>query len=66
MLGFIFNDKPSASVFCQTPSMLTQRFIDRRLAQGIAIDITDVPVEQSYINQIILSPGITVMAKSNG
>ncbi|WP_396188257.1 S8 family serine peptidase [Flavobacterium sp.] len=60
-----FNDKPSASVFLSNPlSMLTQRSIDRRFAQGIAIDITDVPVEQSYINQIILSPGITVMAKS--
>lgn len=44
--------------------MLTQRALDRRMAQNISLDITDVPVEQSYITQIAATTGITVMAKS--
>jgi serine protease AprX len=60
-----FNDKPSSATFLANPlTMLTQRSLDRRTAQNIPLDITDVPVEQSYINQITASPGITVMAKS--
>lgn len=60
-----FNDKPSANSFLGNPlSMLTQRALDRRAAQNISLDITDVPVEQSYITQITAVPGITVMAKS--
>lgn len=60
-----FNDKPSSATFLANPlSMLTQRAIDRRSAQNISIDISDVPVEQTYINQISAATGITVMAKS--
>lgn len=60
-----FNDKPSSATFLANPlTMLTQRSLDRRTAQNIALDITDVPVEQSYITQISAVPGITVMAKS--
>lgn len=60
-----FNDKPSASTFLANPlSMLTQRALDRRTVQNISIDITDVPVEEAYINQIVASNGITVKAKS--
>lgn len=60
-----FNDKPSSATFLANPlSMLTQRSLDRRTAQNIALDITDVPVEQSYITQITAATGITVMAKS--
>ncbi|NHM02582.1 S8 family serine peptidase [Flavobacterium difficile] len=60
-----FNDKPSAATFLANPlTMLTQRSLDRRTAQNIALDITDVPVEQSYITQISAATGITVMAKS--
>jgi hypothetical protein len=60
-----FNNKPSAATYLANPlTMLTQRALDRRMAQNISLDLTDVPVEQSYITQIAASTGITVMAKS--
>jgi serine protease AprX len=60
-----FTNKPNASTFLASPlTMLTQRALDRRTAQNIALDITDVPVHQPYIDQIAASNGITVMAKS--
>ena len=60
-----FNDKPSAATFlANSLTMLTQRSLDRRTAQNILLDITDVPVEQAYITQITAATGITVMAKS--
>ena len=60
-----FNNKPSAATFLANPlTMLTQRSLDRRSAQNILLDITDVPVEQAYITQITAATGITVMAKS--
>ncbi len=60
-----FNDKPSAASFLSNPlSMLTQRSLDRRTAQNIALNVTDVPVEASYVTQITNATGITVMAKS--
>jgi hypothetical protein len=60
-----FNDKPSSASFLASPlTMLTQRSLDRRTAQNIPLDITDVPVEQSYVTQITAATGIIVMAKS--
>ena len=60
-----FNDKPSSATFLSNPlTMLTQRSLDRRTTQNISLDITDVPVEQTYITQISAATGITVMAKS--
>ncbi|MCI4443209.1 MAG: S8 family serine peptidase [Lentimicrobium sp.] len=60
-----FKDKPNSAVYFATPTlMLTQRALDRRTAQGIALDIKDVPIYQSYIDEITASTGITVMAKS--
>lgn len=60
-----FNDKPSSATFLASPlTMLTQRSLDRRTTQSIPLDITDVPVEQTYITQITNATGITVMAKS--
>lgn len=60
-----FNDKPNSATFLANPlTMLTQRSLDRRTAQNISLDITDVPVEQTYITQITAATGITVMAKS--
>lgn len=60
-----FNDKPSSATFLASPlTMLTQRSLDRRTAQNISLDITDVPLEQAYITQITNATGITVMAKS--
>lgn len=60
-----FNDKPNAQVFFDNPlSELSQRALDRRANQGIALSINDAPIEQSYINQIASATGITVKAQS--
>ncbi len=60
-----FKDKPNAATYLSNPlTMLTQRALDRRTNQGIALDINDVPVHQPYIDQITASAGITVKAKS--
>ncbi|MFN3754645.1 S8 family serine peptidase [Flavobacterium sp.] len=60
-----FNDKPNAQTFLDNPlSMLTQRALDRRTAQGIALDVSDAPIEQSYIDQISAVEGIEVKAQS--
>ncbi len=60
-----FNDKPNVSVFYSNPlSELTQRSLDRRTTQGIALDIKDAPIHQPYVDQITVATGITVLAKS--
>ena len=60
-----FKDKPNAAAFLSQPlNMLTQRALDRRAAQNIALDSKDVPVHQAYINQITSTSGISVKAKS--
>ena len=60
-----FIDKPDAATYFSNPlSMLTQRALDRRTAQGIALDTSDVPIAPTYINQVTTASGITVMAKS--
>jgi len=60
-----FNDKPNAITQLNTPlNFLTQRALDRRTNQGIALNVNDVPIHQPYINQIAAIPGITVKAKS--
>ncbi len=60
-----FTGKPQADFYLSNPSqMLSQRALDRRTAQGIALDDKDVPIDQDYINQVDAQTGITVMAKS--
>ncbi|MFN8273303.1 MAG: S8 family serine peptidase [Flavobacteriaceae bacterium] len=60
-----FNDKPGATAFFNNPlTELSQRSLDRRTAQNIALDIKDAPISQNYINQISAASGIIVMAKS--
>ncbi|MBF6640318.1 S8 family serine peptidase [Flavobacterium sp. J49] len=60
-----FNGKPNAQTFLSNPlSMLTQRALDRRAAQGIALAVSDAPIEQSYIDQITAAQGIQVKAQS--
>lgn len=60
-----FTDKPNAATYLANPQqMLSQRSLDRRTAQGIALDNTDVPISQNYIDQVAIATGITVMAKS--
>ncbi len=60
-----FKDKPNAQAFFDNPLlMLTQRALDRRTNQNITLDLTDIPLEETYINQIKSSSGITIKAKS--
>ncbi|MBN8642487.1 MAG: S8 family serine peptidase [Flavobacteriales bacterium] len=60
-----FTDKPNAQFYLDNPlEMLTQRALDRRTAQGIALNINDAPIEQAYIDQVAAYEGITVKAKS--
>ena len=60
-----FNAKPNSQFYSDSPlKMLSQRALDRRTNQNIALDFKDIPVEQTYINQIKASPGIMVLAKS--
>jgi len=60
-----FTDKPDAAYYLANPlEMLTLKALDRRTTQNIALDETDVPVNQGYINAVTNTPGITVMAKS--
>lgn len=60
-----FNDKPNSQTFLDNPlTMLTQRALDRRTNQGIALNVNDTPIHQPYIDQIIAANGIEVKAKS--
>ncbi len=60
-----FTDKPNAQFYLDNPlQMLTQRSLDRRTAQGIALHVTDAPIHQPYVQTIASASGITVKAKS--
>ncbi len=60
-----FKDKDHASFYFNAPlQMLSQRALDRRVNQHIALDSKDIPINLSYINQVKAIVGITVMAKS--
>jgi serine protease AprX len=60
-----FNAKPNAQYFYDNPlQMLSQRALDRRTTQGIALDIKDIPLHQPFVDQITATSGITVLAKS--
>lgn len=60
-----FNDKPNSATYLSNPlTMLSQRSLDRRTAQSIAVTAQDVPIYQPYIDQIAAANGIIIMAKS--
>ena len=53
-----FKDKPNAATDLANPStILSQKALDRRSNQGIALDSKDAPVYQPYIDEIIASTG---------
>ncbi|OIV41435.1 S8 family serine peptidase [Flavobacterium johnsoniae] len=59
-----FNAKPNAQSFFNNPlSELSQRALDRRTNQNIALDVTDAPVENSFVTQVMAS-GVLVVAQS--
>lgn len=58
-------DKANVAASIQNPiTILSQNAINRKNAHGIPIDARDVPVNESYIAQLKLQTGITVLAKS--
>mgnify|MGYP000244691684 CR=1 FL=1 len=58
-------DKPNKTTFLNNPlTMLSQRALDRRAKLNISLDSIDVPVDNSYYNQIKNTPNITFLAKS--
>ena len=60
-----FKDKPNNQYYLDNPlQMLSQRALDRRIAQNISLNISDTPIYQDYINQISATVGITIKAKS--
>lgn len=59
-----FTDKNGSPYSVSNPSaFLTTKSIQRRTNHGIAIDMTDIPVNQSYVNQVA-STGATVLERS--
>ncbi|MEN9489273.1 MAG: hypothetical protein RL494_1538 [Bacteroidota bacterium] len=60
-----FNAKPNSAAFFTNPlTELTQRSLDRRTTQGIALDFKDAPIHQPYVDQVENTTGITVLAQS--
>jgi serine protease AprX len=60
-----FNDKPDAEFYLANPlEMLSQKSLDRRANQGIALDVQDVPVSSTYIAYVESVTGVTIMARS--
>ena len=60
-----FNAKTNEQNYYDAPlTMLSQRAIDRRIAQKISIDFKDVPINPAFITEIKKTSGFTVMAKS--
>ncbi len=60
-----FNAKSNSQSYYDAPlQMLSQRALDRRTNQHIALDSNDVPLNDTYVNQIKASAGISVMAQS--
>lgn len=60
-----FKDKPNEATYLTSPlKMLSQRALDRRTTQNIALDSKDVPIEDTYYNTIVNVSEVTVLAKS--
>ncbi len=60
-----FKDKLDVQTYFNSPlQMLSQRALDRRTRQNIALDTKDVPIPLSYSNLIKSANGIVVMAQS--
>lgn len=60
-----FNAKEKEQDFYSNPlKMLSQRALDRRNTQNIALDFKDVPVSENFISILKKVSGIQIMAKS--
>jgi subtilisin family serine protease len=60
-----FNVKNNSQAYFDNPlKMLSQRALDRRTKQNIALDSKDIPIDVTFISQIKAVSGITIMAQS--
>jgi hypothetical protein len=59
-----FNAKSNSQSYFDSPLKMSERALERRINQNIAIDLKDVPIDAAYISQVKSVVGITVMAKS--
>ncbi len=60
-----FKNKTGTPYSVSTPSaFLSPKSIARRTAQGIAVNVTDLPVTPSYVAQIDAVPSTTIMYRS--
>ena len=60
-----FTDKDTSNYSVNTPVVyLSQRAIDRRVNQGIAVTPQDFPVNQQYIDSVKQTANVTVLIKS--
>ncbi len=56
-----FTDKNNSPYSITNPqAFLTQKAIDRRTNQGIAIDLTDLPVNDTYVQGVINAGGVVL------
>lgn len=61
----LFTDKTNTPFTIANPqAYLSQRAINRRTAQGISINTTDLPVDPNYIQQVAAISGVTVLNHS--
>src|SRR5436190_13006438 len=59
-----FTDKNNSPFSTSNPlAFLSQKAVDRRTNQGISVDLTDIPVNDTYI-QGVAATGATVLNKS--
>ena len=59
-----FTDKNNTPYSLNSPnSFLSQRAIDRRTSQGIALSAQDIPVNETYVNQISMA-GAQILNRS--
>jgi hypothetical protein len=60
-----FKNKAHSPHSLQNPSTyLSQKAIERRLSQGLGFDSLDIPVNQTYINQVVQLGNSNVLLKS--
>ncbi len=60
-----FKDKAGTPFTTNDPSKyLSQKSIQRRIKQNIAIDETDIPINPSYIDSVRLAGDVTILDKS--
>ena len=60
-----FKDKPQADFYLTNPSsILSSKALSRRAKFNIALNVTDAPLEKSYVQQIRLIKELSVLATS--